>query len=197
MNNTLSKILMFAAGAAIGSAVTWKLVKTKYERIAQEEIESVRELYSDTECHDTEEEISIAKKPDIRELAAKLKENGYTDYSDTVPETIKEEKEETEMSKPYIIPPEEFDELDGYGTVSLTYYADKVVTVNNVAENCEELWEDVDGTIGLESLEHFGDYEEDSVFVRNDDLKCDFEILLDPRKYSEIANTDPHLAEDE
>ena len=41
----LSKVFIFAVGAAIGSAVTWKLVKTKYEKIANEEIESVKEIY--------------------------------------------------------------------------------------------------------------------------------------------------------
>ena len=45
MNSTLSKVLIFAAGAAIGSAVTWKLIKEKYERIAQEEIDSVKEVF--------------------------------------------------------------------------------------------------------------------------------------------------------
>ena len=46
MNNSiLSKAFIFAVGAAIGSAVTWKLVKTKYEKIADEEIESVKEVY--------------------------------------------------------------------------------------------------------------------------------------------------------
>ena len=196
MNSTLSKILMFTAGAAIGSAVTWKLVKTKYERIAQEEIESVRELYSESDSDELENDTNIAKKPDIRELAAKLMENGYTNYSDTTP-SDDEQEEESNMSKPRVIPPEEFDELDDYGTVSLTCYADKVVTINNVEKNCEELLEDVDGTIGLESLEHFGEYEDDSVFVRNDELKCDYEILLDSRRYSDIENTDPQDAEDE
>ena len=38
-------VLIFAAGAAIGSAVTWKLIKTKYEQIANEEIESVKEFF--------------------------------------------------------------------------------------------------------------------------------------------------------
>ena len=47
MNCKFINVLMFAAGAAIGSAVTWKVVKTKYERIAQEEIESVKEAYAD------------------------------------------------------------------------------------------------------------------------------------------------------
>lgn len=47
MNKKLFGVIMFAVGAAIGSAVTWKLVKTKYEQIADEEIQSVREEYAD------------------------------------------------------------------------------------------------------------------------------------------------------
>ena len=45
MKDILGKVLLFTAGAAIGSAVTWMLVKTKYEKIAQEEIDSVKEEY--------------------------------------------------------------------------------------------------------------------------------------------------------
>lgn len=44
--SALCKILMFAVGAAVGSAVTWKFVKTKYEQIAQEEIDSVKDEYA-------------------------------------------------------------------------------------------------------------------------------------------------------
>ena len=43
MNNGLSKILFFAAGAIVGSVATWKFVEEKYKRIADEEIESVKE----------------------------------------------------------------------------------------------------------------------------------------------------------
>ena len=41
----LVKAFIFAAGSAIGSVVTWKVIKTKYEQISNEEIESVREEY--------------------------------------------------------------------------------------------------------------------------------------------------------
>ena len=41
----LVKAFIFTAGAAIGSVVTWKVIKTKYEQISNEEIESVREEY--------------------------------------------------------------------------------------------------------------------------------------------------------
>ena len=45
MNDTLSKVLIFVAGAAVGSVVTWRLVETKYKKIADEEIKSVKEVF--------------------------------------------------------------------------------------------------------------------------------------------------------
>ena len=45
MNNKIIGMIMFTVGAAVGSAVTWKFVKTKYEMIADEEIKSVKEVY--------------------------------------------------------------------------------------------------------------------------------------------------------
>ena len=83
----LNKILIFSVGAAIGSVITWKLVKTKYERIAQEEIDSVKDVYSKNYGND-EEDIEnipdeqnpineIDDKPDLSIYTAKLKEQGY------------------------------------------------------------------------------------------------------------------------
>ena len=39
----LSKIMIFVAGAGIGSVVTYKLVKKQYDQIIQEEIDSWNE----------------------------------------------------------------------------------------------------------------------------------------------------------
>ena len=83
--------------------------------------------------------------------------------------------------RPYVICPEEFGEMDEYETESLTYYADGVLT-----DDFDNEIEDVDDLVGEESLSTFGDYEDDSVFVRNDKYKTDYEILLDDRKFSEI-----------
>lgn len=44
---------------------------------------------------------------------------------------------------------------------------------------------EIQQSIGFESLGHFGEYEDDSVFVRNDRLKTDYEILLDEENYSD------------
>ena len=50
MNNTIIKsALIFAAGAATGSVASWCLLKKKYEQFAQEQIDSVKEVYSKRE----------------------------------------------------------------------------------------------------------------------------------------------------
>lgn len=184
----------FIFGAAVGSAVTWLYIKNKYEQIAQEEIDSVKEVFSKREP--TQGEYGVRErrahtmdKPDMAEFVTKVKESGYTNYTDVVKE--KEPKTGTKEGKPYVIAPEEFGEEDEYDTISLTYYSDRVLV-----DDDDELVEDVEDVVGLESLESFGEYEDDSVFVRNDRLKCDYEILLDQRQYSDVINRKPHQMED-
>lgn len=93
---------------------------------------------------------------------------------------------------PYVIPPEDFGEFEDYEKISLTYYSDGVLTDEN-----DEIMDDVEDSVGEDSLNHFGEYEDDSVFVRNDRKKCDYEILLDLRKYEDVVKTLPHRMEDE
>ena len=85
---------------------------------------------------------------------------------------------------PYVISPKEFDE-EGYETISLTYYADGVL-----ADEQNFPIEDIEDTVGNDALNSFGEYEDDSVFVRDDDKGIDYEILLDNRKYSELPRTE-------
>jgi len=195
----IKNFMIFVSGAALGSLVTWQIVKTKYEQIAQEEIDSVKEVYSKrrAESEDVEKENSdvarekaeeAKKKPSVMEYAAKIKEHDYTNYSnpdalneEAESEKENEEEEETSVDRPYVISPDEFDSKDDYDTVSLTYYSDKIV-----ADRDDEIVEDVEEIIGFESLNHFGEFEDDSVFVRNDRLKIDYEILLDQRTYAEV-----------
>ena len=84
---------------------------------------------------------------------------------------------------------------DDYESVSLILYGDGVLSDSDDRALKESEIEDL---VGLSSLNHFGEYEEDSVFVRNDRLKMDFEIIRDPRTYQEaIAQDRPYRKEDE
>ncbi len=192
MNKT-KNFMMFVLGVAVGSVVTWRYVEKKYEQIAQDEIDSVKEVFSKREAEFTEDtEVQIKadnakEKPSVMEYAACLRKRGYINYSD--PEEVK--KEPMSLDKPYVITPEEFGDLDDYETISLTYYADQILTDDN-----DVIVDDIEDVVGFDSLNSFGEYEDDSVFVRNDKLKCDYEILLDQRKYSDVIKRRPHEVED-
>ena len=204
MNCTLSSVIAFTVGAAVGSLVTWQLLKTKYEKLAQEEIEAFKDEYPDranetVEVYegDTVEEktpttvaefMATKEKPDIREYAAMLQNQAYTNYS-----SIETKKEVTDVDRPYVIDPDTFDDND-YNTVSLTYFADGTLAYEDDTPIDRDT---ADEMIGLESLNHFGEYEDDSVFVRNDATQTDYEILLDTRKYSDVVYNGPHLDDDE
>lgn len=166
MHNGIKNVLIFSAGAALGSVVTWKMLKTTYERIAQEEIDSVKETYS-RYIKKYEDEYEYEKEQ--KDTYQKLTDMYVSDDCE------KEQKGGSEkMDKPYVIPPEEFGELDGYETYSLTYYADGVL-----ADDSGDIVDNIEDIVGEDSLTHFGEYEDDSVFVRNDSLKNDYEILKD------------------
>ena len=176
MNVTLNKVLWFTAGAIVGAAVTYNYFKTKYERIAQEEIDSVKRAFSEPttaeEVTDEPAEGIIAHAQDI------IRQHGYASAEEPA-EPIGEEVKG--VHRPYVISPAEFDTIDDYEVFSLNYYADGVLAddMGNVVEN-------IDSMVGRDSLTHFGEYEDDSVHVRNDALKCDFEILRDLSRYSDI-----------
>lgn len=193
MNSTIKNAFIFAAGAAVGSAVTWKLLKTKFEQFAQAEIDSVKEVYSNRESKLTEEineahdkmcENRKKEDPLMNSYKETVGNLGYTDYSGI---SKKEEKktEHHDPSQPYVISPEDFGEYDEYDCISLVYYSDKIL-----AEK-DEIVEDVENTVGFDSLNHFGDFEEDAVHVRNDRLKIDYEILRVEEKYSDSVNNGP------
>lgn len=169
----LTSVVIFTVGAVIGSAVTYKLLKTKYEQIAQDEIDSVKEVFSRRG-----RDVVESKTDEYTELVDKL---GYSGVDNN------EEKGENDMTDaPYVISPDEFGEMDDYETVSLTYYADKVLT-----DEMDIPVEDIESMVGYDSLECFGEYEDDSVFVRNERQKTDYEILLDVRKFSDVQSEYP------
>lgn len=196
--NKLLYFATFAAGAAIGSFATWQYVKTKYERIAQEEIDSVKETLlgikkeTEDDADDSEEE---SKSNDVKTG----KSESFIDYSSySTPDTSKKNeyvnkdlmKKAAEQDRPYVIMPEEFGEEDDYECYTLFYYSDGLLVTAD-----DEVITDIEETVGYDSLNHFGEYEDDSVCVRNDVLKKDYEILLDQRSYKKALESRDNFKE--
>lgn len=178
MRNTLSNIIIFAAGAAIGAVVTWKFVKTKYEQIAQEEIDSMKEYYDqkyrggEPDSNENVESAPDAPAKTVESLVSVTNDLNYTNDAE-----IPKRDETRRPSDPYIVSPEEF-YASGYEVTTLRYWANGVYT-NDEGEVVEDAWH----FIKIDPEEHFGEYEDDAVHVRNDEMKTDFEILRELREY--------------
>jgi hypothetical protein len=199
VNGKVTFLLAFSLGAAAGVAVSWRILKTKYEREAREEISEAREEFykkmklagvvenDETEPETTDTVKSTGESAEIRDYRELVTKEGYVDYS-----SVNEEKKRVEPSKdePYVITPEEFGEIDEYETITLTHYDDGVLT-----DDADEPIEDVASMVPVDYAMHFGEFEDDSVHVRNDSLKCDYEILRDQRKYTDVCKPTPRYTE--
>ena len=192
----MKNLLCFVAGATIGSVVTWKLIEKKYKDLADEEIESVIETFKNRKPRITKDEV----KETVEKVINKFKEPKETiedivtaeGYSIENEEEIDEDDEsnytvnvdnDIEVVTPYVITPEQFGEYNEYGTKTLTYYADNVLTdeVDNPITSDEMVT-----MIGPDALDHFGEYEDDSVYIRDETNEMDYEILKSEKMFSEI-----------
>lgn len=186
MNDKLSSVIIFCGGVFIGGFLTWDFFKTKYEKIADEEIASVKETFEHREPRaDKNYKVEEAFKGNDAYINI-IDSNSYRNYSNTAIETDKKGgTADMELKHPYVITPEQYEDNVDYTKVSLTWYNDEVL---------EDDWGNVldpDDVIGSDALKTFGQYEKDSVFVRDDDEQIDYEVLLDTRSYKETYGHDP------
>ena len=193
MKKEFTYFVIFAIGAAVGSVASMKYFKTKYERIADEEIESVKKSItqlvknsdilnkkSDSNPKNNSNSASdnTKGKETLNKVVSKL---DYTSFSKSATkEEVKDDKPEGDL--PYIIPPEQVGE-DDYECNTYTLYSDGVLTdeLNDVVEE-----EDLAYLIGSRDVfKHIDDYGNGAVYVRNDFLGTDFEIIRCLEAYNE------------
>ena len=190
----MKTVIAFMIGTGIGAAIAWYFTKEKCEADRRDEIDQLREYYGAKLSEPKEESTqkieknvhsAVEEKPDIAIYSSYLFNTEYTDYS----RTAKKEKAMATGERPYVISPDEFGEVEDYDQISLMYYADGVL-----CDDMDVPVDNVDEVVGADFASHFGEYEDDSVFVRNDPRKCDYEILRSLRTYEEIIAENPYKA---
>lgn len=212
MNRNLLVSIAFIAGVATGIAATVTYAKYKNAKIDQEEEMEyekavIEEIFDDVEEPnepEPEEEFVEEFRPATPEEAKAYERatRHYRELAEVDEKTLEEKVREKSINivrdcnritseggnkvladKPYIIKPNEFGEQD-YDEVTLVYYADGKFTSYDTGDLMDEF--EIEDAIGdIDPSVHFGDYEEDSVFIRNDERGIDYEVLRDEDPYEE------------
>lgn len=214
MNNKVNCGLMFIAGAVLGACGGYLFAKKKYEVIADEEIESVKEAFNETsdDLNNKLNKLSIeaaeklvADKGDSPMDYAKKVEDKEVDPEDESSAISKEEvnnifenygSKQATGKKPEIpVVPTPYvgnDPIyvirpDEYGEFENYNLVSLTLTKDGfLLDDKNEVIDDPIGAIGEDSLSHMGEYEDDAVHVRNDIRQCDYEVLLDLRTLNDI-----------
>ena len=202
----MHKALYFAFGVAVGAGASWYFWKEYHRKRADEEIQSVKEAFASKKAEEVKSEKkevqmtvdleadSVAyekeRQSKLQDYRAMVRESGYrsrTSPKDLLEDDPNEPPPGDNVTKPYVIRPEEFDTLDNYDAVCYTYYADGVLVDED--EDPLEIPE-IATAIGLDFASHFGDYDEDSIHIRNDLRHIDYEIVRDLRKYGDLHESE-------
>lgn len=206
-------IAIFATGVITGSVITNIVVKEKAVQEANEkaaeEIAEVREMYRNKNRKEQNEKeiieepvVEEAEKIDPLKIKPQSDREDYTSYHKIAQNYVSQNEEKPEKKcnisdlntltydktadRPYVIDPEEYGEEDDYDTMELTYFiGDKTL----VDENADDVIDEPDLHIGLDNLAIFDEFPgASSVYIRNDILKMDFEILKDDCAYSDLQD---------
>lgn len=218
MKSKLLFIFAFVAGGAIGASATYFGLRTKTEYEINKRVEDAKTAFREREDLMLEnintmrklaklEEIGKEEAPPVEttnDISKEVKEefiektaNYSSCYVSSKPTEEKEEEvemayinsPEVENEVPFVISPDDLGELD-YEIETLYYFIDGTVTDDNYEplDNYEIL-------IGEDFVDHYGEYEDDCVYIRNDQMRKYYEVLKKDYTYDEFNEDGQYIDE--
>lgn len=201
-------------GAAGGYLITNHQLKKHYQAILDAEVDAVIQQYKilrkEGEYETPESTINVVGFPvRVREEADLVFEEGEAEMLSEAAEafaaTVNAKNAMEEYDSPAVAVPEEhnifadrdknnpyvvsygeyIEDDEDYDNVTVTYYEGD----DTLADDQEKIIPDIEGTIGRNNLGSFGLQSEDDdvVYIRNERLKVQFEVVKDEREYAQAV----------
>lgn len=203
LNKNILASISFVAGAVIGSTATYFIIKKRAQEKINIETGETRQYYMDLErelkakyeTKSEEETEKVEDKVSIKKTEP-FDSNAVSQYNKMAEFYDKMERNDVKINKktmPYTISPDEFGEFDDYEKIFLTRCSDGYI----VDENFEVVDRASLDDIGVEyNMDSFGEYEDDILHIRNEQLKTDFEITQIEDDYKTITHSNEGVRED-
>lgn len=191
----MKSVVFFCLGMAVGGITGYILAKQKYEQIAQEEIDSIKERYTvpkgrrnvksaEDESEDKTYDERFGASSIVTPKSSDKERRDYKamakDYGDPNGGDIPVLNTNYEM--PDVIPPAAFGEDEEYEQCYYTYYAGDNTLVDSETETPVPN-DTVAELVGLDTLSRFDEYEHGYVYSVNHSLKMYFRIEYVDREF--------------
>lgn len=133
----------------------------------------------------TDEEAEAAQNPVVRNIFDEARRRSAQIEAELGPDQFDALKTR-DAQAPFRISTDEFmDDENNFSKITITYFEGDDVLV----DERESVIPDIDGVIGRETLQHFGEDSDskDTVFVRNERLQTDFEVVRETGTYTQMV----------
>lgn len=197
MKETLIRVAIFSVGVCVGVAASMTYFDKKYQKLADEEIESCRQAFSKPkvvivkdekveEAKIIEGETAVGSiAPDVYSSSVQLETKSYSDYY--APKKVEEAQTlSPKDDEPFDISIDEYEEDTEFMKVTLNLYLSDGALVY---EETEEL-ADEGSTIGQENLDDFARTSFSSAYFRNPKNNIDYEVIKVDGSYRELIAGD-------
>lgn len=170
---------IFLIGFGVGALVATKMLKQQYEDILQEEIESIKQV------EERKKKINEKTDSDDEDYILGVDLGTEVETYEAIASKYEHPMDDGERKRPYEISDEQFAEsMDCFDKISLFYYSDDVL-----ADESEEIVDDVERAVGIKLLMDWaGDPDKsETLYVRNENMSIDYEIVRMEQAYSEMV----------
>ena len=185
----MNKVGAFIFGAIVSGAIVFGIEEYRMKKVkkdAEDSIAQMIEVYKQKTIELESKHIDISEDLGSVEDAEKaLNEYSAFGKSETAPKNdiLDEPEEKKSKGEAYIIKPDDFAMDPDMEIISLIFYAgnNKLVYVSGdagIEEHPEDLFD-------IEFLNHFGEYEENMLYIRDPDKKIEYDIEYDENSYVE------------
>jgi hypothetical protein len=198
-------IAIFGVGMGVGALITKITLENKYNEVMEEHMDEAapaRGQHVGRRPEHRADNPIILDRTRYNRIARRYGSEEPIDPNDPDSDNLSNEREEDDYNKgesmskkmndldgrqkePYVINTEEYMEENEFDKASISYYEDDQV----LCDENEEVMDDIEGTVGWDNLGRFGDGSDDPevVYVRNERLEIDFEVIRLSKSYAETV----------
>lgn len=185
----LSTLIAAVSGAIAGSVITYFVMRSKSEEYIQNEIDKYKEESGRTAPFPCAENLQKTplETPNAVTSGYISTTPAYVDYNKPYTiTTATSTPEQNEPKLPYEITFEEFDADDEFMKDTFMVWPDGYVT-----DTADNIISDIDQTVGRKVLSAILDGDISEGYVRNEEIRMDFELIRAKDNYEDVVGIHP------